>query len=277
MNRAETPIADKQVAIAGLGVIGLRVARYLDDGTIEGMRLCAVASRDPAKAGASINDFRAPPQITTIEQLPELADVIVDCTPAALFRSVASPVIERGKVLMPLSVAALLDNMDLVDRARTTGAQVIVPTGAILGLDSVRAMAVGEIKSVTLETRKPPGGLAGAPHLVNNNISIENLTEPLLVFKGTARDAAKGFPANVNVAAALSLAGIGPDLTTVEVWADPNVDRNIQSVTIHSDSGDATMTMRNVPSLENPRTGRIVAQSVIATLARLTSPLIAGT
>ena len=277
MNQAERPAAVKQVAIAGLGVIGLRVARYLDDGKIKGMGLCAIASRDTEKARANVAGFGMPPQITTIEQLPELADVIVDCTPAALFRSVALPVIEHGKILMPLSVAALLENMDLVDEARKTGAQIVVPTGAILGLDSVRAMAVGDIESVTLETRKPPGGLAGAPHLVDNSISIDNLTEPLLVFKGTAREAAKGFPANVNVAAALSLAGIGPDLTTVEVWADPNIDRNIQAVTIRSDSGEATMTMRNVPSPENPRTGRIVAQSVIATLDRLTSPLIAGT
>ena len=138
-------------------------------------------------------------------------------------------------------------------------------------------MAIGEIHSVTLQTRKPPRGLAGAPHLVNNGISVDDLSEAKLVFKGNAREAAKGFPANVNVAAALSLAGIGPDRTTVEVWADPGVDRNIQSIRIVSDSGDANMTIRNVPSEENPRTGRIVAQSVVATLKRMTAPLVAGT
>jgi len=276
MNSPIQQTGPKRVAIAGLGVIGTRVARYIDEGAVEGIKLSAVASRDPQKAAQSVKDLRQAPPVCTVQELPNLADIIVDCTPASIFREVAETVISNGKILMPLSVAALLENMDFVDKARATGAQIIVPTGAILGLDAVRAMAVGEINRVVLETRKPPNGLAGAPHLVNNNISIENLSEAKLVFKGNAREAAKGFPANVNVAAALSLAGIGPDRTEVEVWADPTVDRNMQSITISSDSGDATMRMRNIPSVENPRTGRIVAQSVIATLKRHTDPLVAG-
>ncbi len=137
-------------------------------------------------------------------------------------------------------------------------------------------MAEGEITRVVLETRKPPKGLMGAPHRAENRIDISDLSEPLQVFHGTAREAAIGFPANVNVAAALALAGVGPDRTEVTVWADPGIDRNIQSVTITSDSGEATMTMRNVPSPENPKTGRIVAQSVFATLRRMTATLTAG-
>ena len=267
----------QRVAIAGMGVIGVRVARYIDDGAVPGMTLRAVASRDPEKAQASVSTLKHQPDVLPISELAAAADVIVDCTPASVFRSVAEPVVDAGRCLMPLSVAALLDNMDLVDRARETGAQIVVPTGAIIGLDTVRAMAVGAIKTVTLETRKPPRGLAGAPHLVRNDISVDNLTSPLKVFSGTAREAAIGFPANVNVAAALALAGIGPDKTNVEVWADPGIDRNIQSVSIVSDSGEAKMTIQNVPSVENPKTGRIVAQSVIATLARMTSPLVSGT
>jgi aspartate dehydrogenase len=267
----------RTVAVAGLGVIGLRVARYIDDGAIEGLTLTAVASRDNEKAARLVSGFKAPPMVSDIASLGKTADIVVDCTPAAIFRDVAAPAIEQGVVFMPLSVAALLENMDLVDRARESGAQIIVPTGAIIGLDTVRAMAVGKIHSVLLETRKPPRGLAGAPHLVNNNIDLDNLTEPKLVFKGNALEAARGFPANVNVAAALALAGIGPERTEVAVWADPTVDRNVQAVTISSDAGDAVMTMRNIPSEENPRTGRIVAQSVIATLARLSAPLVAGT
>ncbi len=266
----------QRVAIAGLGVIGLRVARYLDDGAVAGASLTAVASRDRKKALAAVQNLNHPPDVVDVATLAERADVIVDCTPASVFRDVAVPAIERGAVLMPLSVAALLDNMDLVARARERGTSIVIPTGAIIGLDTVRAMAVGEIERVVLETRKPPAGLAGAPHLVDNAIVVEGLSEPLRVFKGTAREAARGFPANVNVAAALALAGIGPDRTEVEVWADPGIDRNIQSVTITSDSGEAKMTMQNVPSPENPKTGRIVAQSVIATLDRLSAPLVAG-
>jgi aspartate dehydrogenase len=214
--------------------------------------------------------------VVLLAELAARAEVIVECAPAKVFAEVAGPAIERGRILMPLSVGALLDHMGLVERAAQTGARILVPTGALIGLDTVRAMAEGEIRRVTLETRKPPAGLAGAPYLLENGIDISHLAGPLRVFRGSACEAAKGFPANVNVAAALALAGIGPDRTEVEVWADPGIDRNQQSVTIESDAGEATMTMRNIPSAENPKTGRIVAQSVLSSLRRLTATLVAG-
>jgi aspartate dehydrogenase len=125
-------------------------------------------------------------------------------------------------------------------------------------------------------TRKPVKGLAGAPFLVERGIGLDDLREPLKIFSGTAREAAGGFPANLNVAAALSLAGIGPDRTLVEVWADPTVTRNTHRIEVESDSANFSMTIENIPS-ENPRTGRITAYSVIALLRKLTSPMRVGT
>ena len=265
------------VAICGLGAVGLRVAQALDGGEIPGMSLTAVAASSPESAAAKVADLKTAPVACRAEELARHADVIVEGAPKPIFLPLARSVIDAGKVFMPLSCAQLLEHMDLVERAGETGARIVVPTGAIIGLDTIRAMAVGEIHEVTLETRKPPKGLAGAPHLVENDISVEGLTQAKLVFKGTAREAAIGFPANVNVAAALSLAGIGPDRTMVEVWADPGVDRNQQSVRVRSDSGEAEMQIRNIPSVENPRTGKITALSTIACLQRMTAPLIAGT
>jgi aspartate dehydrogenase len=126
-------------------------------------------------------------------------------------------------------------------------------------------------------TRKPPRGLAGAPYLEQNKISLEGLTAPLRVFEGTAREGARGFPANVNVAAALSLAGIGPDRTRLEIWADPAVERNTHRIEVDSDSARFSMTIENIPSAENPRTGRITALSVVAALRGLVSELRVGT
>jgi aspartate dehydrogenase len=265
-----------KLAIAGLGAIGMGVARRVDMGEVDGIRLTAVSASNLSRATGRVADFANPPAVVPLEELPNHADVIVECAPSAVFGGLAEVTLSKGLCLMPLSVGALLERPDLVDLARQNDARIIVPTGALIGLDTVRAMAVGEIYSVTLETRKPPAGLDGAPHLVNNNIDISRLTEPLCVLRGSAREAARGFPANVNVAAALALAGIGPEETRVEIWADPTIDRNIQSVRIESDSGEATMTMKNIPSDTNPRTGRIVANSVIATLQRLTTTLTAG-
>ena len=266
-----------RLAVAGLGAIGYRVAQAVDRGDVEGVQLIAVSANDKERAAKRVASFGKPPAVLTLAELAEVADVIVECAPAAVFPELATASIRKGRCLMPLSVGVLLNHIELIDQAKETGAKIIVPTGALIGLDTVRAMAVGTIHSVTLQTRKPPNGLAGAPHLIDNEIDISNLSEPLCVLKGSARDAARGFPANVNVAAALALAGIGPDKTQVEVWADPTIDRNIQAVTIVSDSGEATMTINNIPSDENPRTGRIVANSVIATLKRMTSPMVAGT
>ncbi|MEP1208802.1 MAG: aspartate dehydrogenase [Rhizobiaceae bacterium] len=266
-----------KIAIAGLGAIGMSVARRIDGGEVDGVRLTAVSAANMERAQARVAGFESPPAVVALKDLPAQADIIVECAPSAEFSTLAEQVLSNGLCLMPLSVGALLERSDLIELAEATGGRIIVPTGALIGLDTVRAMAVGTIRSVTLETRKPPAGLAGAPHLLNNNIDVSNLAEPLCVLRGTAREAARGFPANVNVAAALALAGIGAEETKVEIWADPTIDRNMQSVRIESDSGEAVMTMKNIPSDENPRTGRIVANSVIATLQRLTATLTAGT
>jgi aspartate dehydrogenase len=267
---------DLRLAVAGLGAIGMTVARAVAAGRVPGITLAAVSAKDEARAASRVAGFAHPPRVVALEELAGAADVIVECAPAAVFAAVARPAVAAGRILMPLSVGALLDHMDLVDEAARTGARIVVPTGALIGLDTVRAMAVGTIHQVRLETRKPPRGLEGAPYLAENGISLDGLIEPKLVFRGNARQAARGFPANVNVAAALALAGVGPEATEVEIWADPGLDRNRQSVTIRSDAGEATMTIANIPSDENPRTGRIVANSVIAALTRLTAPLVVG-
>ncbi len=268
------------VAIAGLGAIGLAVARRLDDGHgggIKGLRLAAVSARDRAGAAARMADFAAPVPVLTLAELGGTeSDVVVECAPAALFREIAEPAIRAGRIFLPVSVGALLQHDDLIELAGQRGACIIVPTGALLGLDAVRAAAEGGIHSVTMITAKPPAGLAGAPYLEENGISLDGLAEPLQVFSGSAREGARGFPANVNVAAALSLAGIGPDQTRLEIWADPEVTRNTHRIEVEAQAARFSMSIENVPSEENPRTGRITPLSVIAALRRLVDLLVAG-
>lgn len=261
-----------QVGIAGFGAIGKSLARHLLAG-IPGLTLTAVGVRNAEAARALLPDGVA---VVDVAGLPPLADVIVECAPAAILPTIVEPALRAGRSVVVLSCAALLERMDLVELARAHGGRILVPTGALLALDAVAAAAEGTIHSVTMTTRKPPGGLAGAPHLVRNGISVEGLTEALLVFEGTAREAALGFPANVNVAAALSLAGIGAERTRVAVWADPAVTRNVHRIEVDADSARFSMQIENVPS-ENPRTGRITALSVVALLRKLRSPLAVGT
>ena len=267
--------SELRVGLGGFGAIGGALAERLDRG-LPGLRLAAVSARDRARAEARLAGFARPVPVVALAALAEHADVVVECAPAAVFGEIAAPAVEAGRVLMAVSVGQLLEHDDLVARARQTGARIIVPTGALLGLDAVRAAAEGEIESVTMVTRKPPLGLAGAPYLEQHGIRLDGLSAPLRVFAGSAREGARGFPANVNVAAALSLAGIGADRTRLEIWADPGVSRNTHRIVVEADSARFEMTIENVPSEANPRTGKITALSVIAALRALTATLKIG-
>lgn len=265
---------NQRVAIAGFGAIGMRIARALDAG-IPGYELAAVSANDRGKAQERLSALSRTVPVVTIEELEPLADVVIECAPAALLPSIATPFLRNGKTAIVLSAGALLANEELIDLAKRHGGQIVVPTGALLGLDAVTAAAEGEIRHVTMISKKPIAGLLGAPHLVTNRISIEGITEPMRVFRGNAREAAIGFPANLNVAVALSLAGIGPDRTIVEMWADPSLTRNTHTIQVDADSASFSMSIENVPS-ENPKTGIITALSVISYLRKARAPLRVG-
>ena len=262
-----------KVGIAGFGTIGQSVAVALRRG-IEGLELAAVCSRDREKAKR--NMARASVPVVGPRELAEACDVIVDCAPKSAFREIAEPALEAGRTLVTVSGAGLLQHPEVIDLARSRGSRIVLATGALLGLDAVRAAAEGEIHQVRMISRKPPAALAGAPHLAEAGISIENLAAPLRVFEGSAREGARGFPANVNVAAALGLAGIGPDRTRLEIWADPSIDRNTHEIEVEADSARFSLRIENVPTAENPATGKITALSVIAALRGLTAPFRAG-
>src|SRR3954469_23385172 len=264
-----------RIAVAGLGAIGTKVVEALDRG-IDGLVLTAVSVQNPEKHRSRLAGLTRPPAVLPIEALADVADIVVECAPGKLVSSIVAPFVAKGKTAIVLSAGALLDHDDLLELARQNGGQIVVPTGALIGLDAVTAAAEGNILSVKMVTRKPVTGLAGAPYLIENNIDIESIKQPLRIFQGTAREAAKGFPANLNIAVALSLAGIGPDRTMLEIWADPTVTRNTHRVEVESDAARFSMSIENIPS-ENPRTGLITALSVIACLRKLRAPLRVGT
>ena len=263
------------VGIIGLGTIGNVVAKALDDG-IGGMRLAAIASGRRDKAIASIAKLSEQVDLLTIDEVAERCDIIVDCAPKAVFRELAMATLSRGRILVTVSGAGILANEDIEDVARQNGGRLILATGALLGLDAVRAATEGTIHSVRMITRKPPNALRDAPHIIDNNISLDRLNGAIQVFEGSAREGAKAFPANVNVAAALGLAGIGADATQLEVWADPHLDRNTHSIEVDADSAKFTLQIQNVQSESNPGTGKITALSVIACLRGMTAPMKVG-
>ena len=269
-----------RVGIAGLGTVGLPVARWLDGnagGGADGLVLAAVSAADKERAAKRVSEFKAPVPVVTLGGLAECADVIVECAPPELFAEVAEPAIQAGRVLIPLSVTSLLERMDLVALAGETGARIVVPTGALLGLDALRAAALGTIHSVTMVTRKPPRALKKVKYVAGLGVDLDRLDAPLKLFEGSVADAAAKFPANINVAVALGLAGIGPDKTRLEIWADPTVTRNTHAIQVEADSANFEMTIGVVPTEENPATGKLVHLSVIETLRGLVATFRVGT
>jgi len=276
-NRQNQKKKQLRVALGGLGAVGLPVAEWLDSGEEPGLELVAVSAGDTARAARRLAHLKRPPRITDLAELAAIADVVVECAPPERFAEVCAPAVEQGRTLITLTVTQLLHHMDLVDRARETGATIVVPTGALVGLDAVRAAAEGNLQSVVMRTHKPPAGFQKARWVQEQGIDLMNLTAPKKLFEGSVRAAADKFPANVNVAVALSLAGLGPDDTRYEVWADPTITRNTHWITVESDIVRVEMNIAGEPTAENPATGKIVPLSMIATLRGLVCPLKVGT
>ena len=206
-----------------------------------------------------------------------MADLVIEAAPAEAMDAIAKAALSAGKDLMALSGGALLERDDLFDLAKRNGATIYVPSGAIAGLDGVAGAAAGRIDSLTMITRKPPAGLVGAPGIEAAGIDLNAVSEPTVVYEGPALEACRLFPANVNVSAALSMAGIGPRRTVIRIYADPTVDKNTHDIVVEGEFGRLSIRIENIPSPTNPKTGIMSALSALAMLRRITATVQVGT
>ncbi|HTY76414.1 MAG TPA: aspartate dehydrogenase [Candidatus Bathyarchaeia archaeon] len=248
------------VGIVGMGVIGAHVAAAIGAG-IPGIALAGVTVRDPAKA----HGHRA----LGLEWLIRESDLVVEAATQAALKEFGPAVLAAGKHLMVLSVGGLVGVLDDWSQlAEKHGCRILVPSGAVAGLDGMKGAREAGITSVVMETRKPPRGLAGAPWILEQKIDLDAITKETLIFEGPATEAVKAFPANVNVVAAVSLASVGPEKTRIRIYAVPGQERNQHRVTVEGEFGRLSIEIENVPS-ENPRTGKLSYLSAIAMLREL--------
>jgi aspartate dehydrogenase len=249
-----------RVGIVGMGVIGRHIAEAIDRG-IAGVALAGVTVRDPARAHGR--------RALDLEWLIRESDLVVEAATQAALREFGPSVLTAGRHLMVLSVGGLVGVLDEWARlAEKHGCRILVPSGAVAGLDGMKGAREAGISSVTMETRKPPRGLAGAPWIEQQKIDLDAIARETLVFEGPATEAVKAFPANVNVVAAVSLASVGPERTRIRIYAVPGQQRNQHRVTVEGEFGRLVVEIENVPS-ENPRTGKLSYLSAIAMLREL--------
>lgn len=255
------------VGVVGVGAIGSAVVRALQSG-IKGCRLACIS--DPYLT----RDYGA--ENVDLDVLVARCDLIVECLPADQVPQLARLCFDAGKDIVFISSAALLLYPDILKQMGKSRARGILPSGALCGLDGVVAMREMGIRSAKIASTKPPKGFSGAPFVIENNINVERILEKTLIFEGNALEAARGFPANVNVAATLSLAGIGAEKTRVEVWADPLAVGNMHEISVQSAYSILTSRIENEPDPANPKSSVLAAQSIVATLRNLHNALVIG-
>ena len=267
-----------KIGLVGCGAIGTEIAKAIDSKEIDA-DLVSVCDHNPATAKSLIDSLKRKPVRAGLEELVSLSDLVVEAASQRAVPAVARAALGAGKNLMIMSVGALVDAelyRELKRLAADHGSRVYLPSGAISGLDGLKSASIGKIRKVTLTTTKNPAGLEGAPYIRDRGIDLKALKEPTLIFEGSASEAVKAFPANVNVAATLRLAAREGEVR-VKVVADPQIKVNQHEIVAEGDFGRITTRVENVPSPKNPKTSYLAALSAIATLRSIVEPLKIGT
>jgi len=269
-----------KVGIVGCGAIGGEICKAFDEMVVSA-DLAALSDRDLGSARELAGSLKhAKPRAVSTPELIDAVDLVVECASQSAVKEVVIPALGRGKDVMIMSVGALTDEgllRQIRELARKNNCKVYLPSGAIVGLDGLKSASVAKINSVTLTTRKPPASLEGAPYIVQHKINLSTLKKATILFEGSAEEAVKGFPVNVNVAATLSLAGMGAKRTKVRIVADPALKRNVHEILVEGDFGRFETRVENVPSPSNPKTSYLAALSAIATLKKIAEPIQIGT
>jgi aspartate dehydrogenase len=254
-----------RVGLLGTGAIGQTMATAIDRGEISAV-LVGVSDQDGPRAEAFVATLANRPPVVSVDELVRSSDLIVEAASQAALPTIVPKALAAGKNLLIMSVGGLLGHEDWFALAQERGCKIHVPSGAIAGLDGLKAAGRGQLRSVTLTSRKPIAALRGGKYVVERGINLDGFTESTVIFSGSPEDACRAFPATSNVAATLRLTvGTAPDVL-VEVVAVPGGSANVHEIEAKGDFGRMRVVLENVPSPDNPRTSRLAALSALATL-----------
>ncbi len=259
----------KKIGLLGCGAIGTQIALAIDSGKISAI-LTHVFDSSKENAIKLVSQLNNKPEIVENSHLLSSypVHIVVEAASQDAVKDVGLSVLQNKRDLMIMSVGALLDESIydiLSDACKDFKKTIFLPSGAIAGLDGLKSVR-DELESLTITTTKHPNSLKGAKFFENSEINLESITLPTIIFEGTANKAVILFPANINVAALLSLSGIGSENTRVKIIADPNTDKNTHHIEAEGKFGKMTFTIENYPDANNPKTSRLAVLSAIETL-----------
>ncbi len=269
----------KRLGIIGCGSIGSEIAGAIDAGDIDvELFACSDLKKDSYYTMMKKLSKMDPPEfMEDKEELVKKCDLVVECASKKAVKNIFELIIKHKKEVLFLSVGGVLENMGLFEEAKKKKINVYIPSGAVIGLDGLEAAKYKGLKKVTLITRKPPKGFKGVKYLMDRDIDVSSIKTQTTVFKGNALTAVREFPANVNVAATLSLAGVGPENTNVKIVIDPFIRVNIHEIIVEGDFGRFKVVTENMPSPNNPKTSYLTALSTIVMLKGIVEPIHIGT
>lgn len=265
-----------KIGIIGCGTIGAALAKAIPREFAGRARLAYLCEHHAEKAEKLRKQISSSVRIVEMDYLIRHSDIIIEAASAAISEGIASRALAQGKQILILSVGGLLLG-DWRKLLKTSKGRLWIPSGAVAGIDAIVAAGEAKISKVKLITRKPPAGLDSAPYFKTRRFPMLKGKREVRVFKGNALQAMKAFPQNINVSAVLSLAGLGPQKTEVEIWTSLSYRTNTHEVFAEGDFGSLHAVTRNVPSRENPKTSALAVYSALATLRRLFSRVRIGT
>ncbi len=268
----------KRIGIVGCGAIGSRIARALVKDFAGQAKLAALYDIDLAKAKILAAGLKKKNIIAgSLDDLIKRSDFVVEAASAKISADVARRAILKSRDCLVMSVGGLLPAPDLFKLAEKNNRFLYIPSGAICGIDGIKAHKLAGIKKVRLTTRKPPKALIGAPYVLKNKINLSGIKKETVIFEGSVQEAIEGFPQNINVAAVLSLSGAGAGKALVRIVSSPDYKGNIHEIEVESLAGKAFIRCENYPSPDNPRTSYLAVLSAIASLKQAFSPVKIGT
>ena len=257
----------KKIGVIGCGVIGQAVAEFAQKKLQKKARIIALCDIDSKRIVRLSKKIKPRPLIANLENLVKKSDLIVESANKDIVGAIIEKAILYKKDVLIMSTGGLLGKKALLKRARERGCNIYIPSGAICGLDGLGSAVIGKVKKVSLTTRKPPKGLKDVAFLKRRK--IKDIKKQVLLYEGNAREAVKYFPQNINVAATLSLLGIGARRTKVKIISSPDYTRNIHEVQIEGEFGRIFTRTENLPSKNNPRTSQLAIFSAIAKLKEI--------
>ena len=270
-----------RVALLGGGTIARLVLETVRRGELPGTEIVAVFGRGASSRGAALaREFGVRYVADRPAVLESRPDVVVEAASHEAVREHLVPLIETGIDVIVLSAGALVDDQ-LRSRAEAaaarSGALLYVPSGGIGGLDALKTACIAGVDEVSIQVGKPPAAWKGIPYVEQLGVDVLGLKQSRVLFEGTAREGVPYFPQNVNIAAILSMAGIGFDRTRLKVVADPALTHNTHTIRISGRSGRITIVLENVPAPENPKTAWLACYSALAALRSLATSTRYGT